>query len=200
MVGSSYCANNAYVRSDEGSSRIVAVRAIEPGEEITNHYAIAEAGGVGFDCGCGSDRCLGRVPGDVTGLPPEEQKRLRPLLPEWFLRNHPMPPTIPVRSDAAALSVRGMRTCYGSRSTALPSAAGSAGRSIHLAIFVLERRDHRNGRLAVLPSEGTLHHNRRARCRCGDIADDTNRGGSLIAGSDEEPAIMRALPPASRDS
>lgn len=83
------CAHNAYVRTDDGSGRIIALRAIEPGEEITNHYAIAESGGNGFECACGSDRCLGHVPGNFVELPHDVRERLRPLLPEWFRREHP---------------------------------------------------------------------------------------------------------------
>jgi hypothetical protein len=55
------CAPNAGL---SGSSNLVAMRAIEPGEEICFDYAMSDVNDYdNFDCGCGAPTCRGQVTG-----------------------------------------------------------------------------------------------------------------------------------------
>lgn len=84
----SSCDPNAYARRDEGGSRVVARRAIRPGEEITSDYIIDCHGGEVWQCRCGSARCRGTIVSSFFELPPEWQAEYLPLLNEWFVAEH----------------------------------------------------------------------------------------------------------------
>jgi uncharacterized protein len=74
-----------------GSERhIVALRSIRRGEEITGNYSIDLWDGKSWQCGCGSEHCLGTVPGDFFSLPLDRQIELSSLLSDWFVREHYM--------------------------------------------------------------------------------------------------------------
>jgi len=61
------CDPNAGV---QGQITLVALRDIEPGEEICFDYAMSDGSTYDeFDCQCGSSRCRGRVTGDDWRLP-----------------------------------------------------------------------------------------------------------------------------------
>jgi hypothetical protein len=75
------CEPNAMIRGRE----LVALRPIEPWEDITFHYnsteyELAEP----FDCRCGSDRCEGKIQGFGT-LSETDRERLRPWLADHLL-------------------------------------------------------------------------------------------------------------------
>ncbi|MDX1253283.1 MAG: SET domain-containing protein-lysine N-methyltransferase [Gammaproteobacteria bacterium] len=69
---------------------LVALRAIQPGEEITWDYstAIDEADFEGFPCGCGASSCRGRVV-SFRDLPHTEQEQLRPWLLPYLKAKYP---------------------------------------------------------------------------------------------------------------
>ena len=82
------CDHNAFVRFAKGRGEIVVLKPIRSGEEITNHYGINAYGGQAWDCTCGSQRCLGTLPGDFFSLLLDTKIELQPLLSEWFVREH----------------------------------------------------------------------------------------------------------------
>ncbi len=83
------CDANAWVDFRQGVGRLTALRAIRAGEEITNHYSINLHGGNGWDCSCGSERCLRRLPDSFFELPLERQVEMMGLLAPWFIVEHP---------------------------------------------------------------------------------------------------------------
>lgn len=82
------CDPNAYVVYEGDESFFVARRNIASEEEITCDYNINIAKGTAWPCRCGATRCRGEVAGDFFLLPEEWQREYRPLLAEWFVRQH----------------------------------------------------------------------------------------------------------------
>ena len=82
------CDPNAYKMFDGGVAYLVARRRIAAGSEITCDYNINIANGTRWPCRCGAPRCRGEVVGDFFLLPTERQLEYRPLLAEWFVRQH----------------------------------------------------------------------------------------------------------------
>ena len=82
------CDPNAFLAERDGLHHIVALRPIRPNEEIVNHYGINLWDGETWTCHCGSDRCLGTVPGDFFSLPLDLKLELSPLLAPWFVAEH----------------------------------------------------------------------------------------------------------------
>jgi SET domain-containing protein len=82
------CDANAFVRRVEGEGHLIALRPITPGEEICDNYSINLWGGQPWRCSCGSERCLGTMPGDFFSLPLELKIELQPLLADWFVAEH----------------------------------------------------------------------------------------------------------------
>lgn len=65
------CAPNCGIR---GSLQIVAMRNIEPGEEITFDYAMTESTKYSIKCGCGAKSCRKLVTGDDWKIPELQKK------------------------------------------------------------------------------------------------------------------------------
>jgi hypothetical protein len=84
----SSCDPSAYVLTRGGTRHVVALRSIARGEEITYDYLLNCDGGAEWQCRCGSARCRGMIPASFFDLPLEEQRRLAPLLDEWFVAEH----------------------------------------------------------------------------------------------------------------
>lgn len=82
------CDPNAYVLYRADGCFIMARRDIQAGEEITCDYNINITGGTAWPCHCGAARCRGTTTGDFFLLPLEIQREYRPLLAEWFVRQH----------------------------------------------------------------------------------------------------------------
>ena len=82
------CDPNAYLQTVEGELRVVARRAIEPGEEVTIDYLVNTHGGSSWRCRCGADRCRGELETSFFALPVELQCEYLPLLEDWFVREH----------------------------------------------------------------------------------------------------------------
>jgi uncharacterized protein len=84
----SSCDANTYVVTRAGARHVVALRAIDAGDEITFDYLVNCDGGVEWRCQCGSPACRGVIPGSFFDLPGDEQRRLRPRLDAWFVAEH----------------------------------------------------------------------------------------------------------------
>lgn len=92
------CDPNTYIRTIAGDRYIVAIRAIEPGEEITCDYCINGDGDTAWDCSCGSPACRRRHLSGFFHLPEEVQARYLALLEDWFVAEH--------RAEVNALKLR----------------------------------------------------------------------------------------------
>lgn len=82
------CDPNAFLRRREGLSYVVALKPIHPNEEIVRHYGVNLWGAESWQCTCGSERCIGTIPGDFFSLPLDVQIELSPLLSSWFIFEH----------------------------------------------------------------------------------------------------------------
>jgi SET domain-containing protein len=82
------CDANAFNKRVNGAAYLIALRPIHAGDEITSNYSIDLWDGQAWRCNCGSDRCLGTVPGNFFSLPLARQIELQPLLSEWFIAEH----------------------------------------------------------------------------------------------------------------
>lgn len=69
----------------DGIRRVIALREIASGEEITYDYIINCHGGLVWDCRCGAVRCRGRIPSSFFELPEDLQSEYLPLLNQWFV-------------------------------------------------------------------------------------------------------------------
>ncbi len=84
----SSCEPNTYVKTIDGIRRVIALRRIEGGDEITHDYLVNCHGGAVWTCRCGADTCRRVIPSSFFDLPAEEQRRLLPLLDSWFVDEH----------------------------------------------------------------------------------------------------------------
>jgi hypothetical protein len=82
------CDPNVYVRTAEGVRQVVAIRAIDAGEEIAYDYCINSYGDTVWICRCGAARCRHTIHSDFFHLPLELQKEYLPLLDDWFVREY----------------------------------------------------------------------------------------------------------------
>lgn len=80
------CDPNTYVKTSRGRRRVVALRDIQPGDEITYDYCINGGGDTVWTCHCGSARCRHEIHSDFFHLPVELQREYLPLLDDWFRR------------------------------------------------------------------------------------------------------------------
>ena len=78
------CEPNVFVDSENGIRRVVAMREVQPGDEITYDYCINGFGDVVWQCHCGSQRCRREVHSDFFHLPIELQAEYLPYLNDWF--------------------------------------------------------------------------------------------------------------------
>ena len=82
------CDPDTFVRTDmtSGVRRVLALRTIRKGDELTWDYAmnIWEAWVAPVPCHCGTGNCLGMIRGNFFTLPREVQQRYLPLLDEPF--------------------------------------------------------------------------------------------------------------------
>jgi SET domain-containing protein len=84
----SSCEPNTWVVTRDGVRHVVALTAIDAGNEVTYDYLINCHGGVAWQCHCGTGRCRGTIPASFFDLPADEQRRLRALLDGWFVAEH----------------------------------------------------------------------------------------------------------------
>lgn len=82
------CDPNAYLRTSDGSTRLLARRRITVGEEVTIDYLINTHGGSSWRCRCGADRCRGELETSFFDLPLSFRREYLPLLEDWFVAEH----------------------------------------------------------------------------------------------------------------
>jgi hypothetical protein len=82
------CAPNSYAKTINQVRRVVAMRRIKKGEEITTDYTINGYNDGTFECHCGSRNCRKTYQGNFFRLPRDVQIRYLPYLDEWFKREH----------------------------------------------------------------------------------------------------------------
>ena len=68
-----------------GQMGLVTMRDVEPGEELTFDYAMAELVGQPWTCSCGSPLCRGQVR-DNDALIPDLQRRYAGYFSPWIAR------------------------------------------------------------------------------------------------------------------
>jgi hypothetical protein len=79
------CDPNSFVKTINGARYIFALRPIAAGEEITFDYRINGRGEYGWECNCGSPRCLKMLDSDFFKMPLALQIEYLPLLDDWFI-------------------------------------------------------------------------------------------------------------------
>ncbi len=83
------CDPNTHVQTIDGVRRVIALRDIRAGDEITYDYCINGFGDTVWMCKCGSFRCRHVIHSDFFHLPMELQKEYLPLLDRWYVaENH----------------------------------------------------------------------------------------------------------------
>lgn len=79
------CEPNTFVRTIEGVRKVIAMRDIKAGEEITGDYAINGYYDNDTPCHCGTSRCRGIISPNFFKLPRERQREYMPYLDDWFV-------------------------------------------------------------------------------------------------------------------
>lgn len=82
------CNPSTYVKTIDGIRKVVAMRDIRKGDEITYDYSINGYNDGEFECNCGSDNCRGTYQGNFFHLPRELQIKYLPYLDTWFVNEH----------------------------------------------------------------------------------------------------------------
>ncbi len=82
------CDPNTYVKTIDGKRRVIAMRDISSGEEITYDYAINGDYEWGVPCNCGSANCRKVISPNFWDLPLERQKEYAPYLDDWFVEKY----------------------------------------------------------------------------------------------------------------
>jgi hypothetical protein len=82
------CDSNSYDKTVKGTRKVIAIRGIKKGEEITFDYSINGYNEGTFKCHCGSKNCRGIYQGNFFKLPKALQKKYLPYLDDWFLKQY----------------------------------------------------------------------------------------------------------------
>jgi SET domain-containing protein len=82
------CDPNTYVKTIGGIRKVLAMRDIKIGDEITYDYSINGDNDGTFKCGCGSKNCRGVYQGNFSKLPRELQLKYLQYLDNWFVNKH----------------------------------------------------------------------------------------------------------------
>jgi len=82
------CDPSTYVKTINGIRRVIAMRDIRKGEEITDDYSINGYNDGIFECHCGSNNCRGVYQGNFFKLPKNIQIKYLPYLDDWFIKEH----------------------------------------------------------------------------------------------------------------
>lgn len=82
------CDPNAYVRTSDGRTELLARRRIRAGDEVTIDYLINTDGGSSWRCRCGADRCRGELETSFFELPLPFRREYLPLMDDWFVEEH----------------------------------------------------------------------------------------------------------------
>lgn len=82
------CDPNTYVKTINGVRKVLAMREIKVGDEITYDYAINGENAGTFNCKCGAKNCRRIYNGNFFKLSKELQLKYLPYLDDWFVQNH----------------------------------------------------------------------------------------------------------------
>ncbi len=82
------CDPTTYVKTKNDVRRVLAMRDVRKGEEITYDYAINGDNDGTFACRCGSKKCRGIYQGDFFKLPNDLQIHYLSYLDDWFINKH----------------------------------------------------------------------------------------------------------------
>jgi hypothetical protein len=79
------CDPSVYTKTTNGIRKVIAMRNISKGEEITYDYSMNGDNEGTFRCGCGSENCRKIYQGNFFKLPEDLQKKYLPYLDGWFV-------------------------------------------------------------------------------------------------------------------
>lgn len=82
------CDPNSYVKTFHGLRKVLALREIKEGEEITYDYSMNGYNEGTFECLCGSKNCRKIYQGNFFRLPKDIQIKYLPYLEDWFKKEH----------------------------------------------------------------------------------------------------------------
>jgi SET domain-containing protein len=82
------CDPNSYDKNIDGIRRLVAMRDIKAGEEITGDQAMNGYNDGDYECHCGSENCREISQGNFFKLPRDIQVKYLPYLEDWFKNEH----------------------------------------------------------------------------------------------------------------
>lgn len=82
------CEPNTFIRTVAGDRYVVALRKIQPDDEITYDYCLNGDGDTAWDCSCKSPACRKRHLSGFFHLPMGVQARYLALLEDWFVAEH----------------------------------------------------------------------------------------------------------------
>lgn len=82
------CDPTTYVRTTNGVRKVLAMRNIRRGGEVTYDYSINGYNDGTFVCSCGSAKCRGVYQGNFFKLPKNLRIKYLPYLDEWFVKEH----------------------------------------------------------------------------------------------------------------
>jgi len=82
------CDPNSYDKTIDGVRRLVAMRHIKGGEEITGDIAMNGYNDGTLECHCGSSNCRKIPQGNFFKLPKDIQIKYLPYLDDWFKNEH----------------------------------------------------------------------------------------------------------------
>lgn len=82
------CDPSTYVKTINGVRKVLAMRDIKIGDEITYDYSINGDNDGTFACHCGSKICRGIYQGNFFKLPKEIQLKYLPYLDGWFVKQY----------------------------------------------------------------------------------------------------------------
>ncbi len=80
------CDPNTYTKTIDGIRKVIAMRDIQSGEEITADYALNGYYDSDTPCHCGSKNCRGTLSPNFFKLPKQRQLEYLPYLDEWFVK------------------------------------------------------------------------------------------------------------------
>jgi uncharacterized protein len=82
------CNPNSYVKTIKDIRKVLAIRIINKGEEITFDYSINGYNDGTFKCRCGSKNCRKIYEGNFFKLSKDLQLKYLPYLDDWFIKEH----------------------------------------------------------------------------------------------------------------
>ena len=82
------CNPNTYIKTINGVRKVLVMRNIKKGEEITFDYAVNGNNDGTFKCKCGSNNCRVIYQGNFFKLQREIQLKYLPYLEDWFIQEH----------------------------------------------------------------------------------------------------------------